>query len=70
MFKYRNRNGAKTKADETGLLFGLCVFDGFYYVGTKEQLKAIGCVVAGLGSGKINTYGLSGTAGIGIPSQQ
>jgi hypothetical protein len=35
---------AREMARERGMLYGFCVFDGWLYVGSEEQLKAIGCV--------------------------
>lgn len=44
MTKWRSWKQAYGDAQERGLLFGFCVFDGFTYVGTKEQLERIGCI--------------------------
>ena len=44
MYMTRNVEMAKERAREKDLLWGLCVFNGAYYVGTAEQLYAIGCM--------------------------
>ena len=45
MMRTKNRDLADREANETGLLIGFCVFDGWYYVGTAEQLERIGCKI-------------------------
>lgn len=47
MSKFRNELKAKDWAEERGQLVGFCVFDGFYYTGTREQLGKIGCLYIG-----------------------
>lgn len=44
MFKRRNEADACECAAQHGLSYGFCVFDGFMYVGTQEQLERIGCI--------------------------
>ena len=44
MTKCRSWKQAYGDALERGELFGFCVFDGFNYTGTREQLEKIGCI--------------------------
>ncbi len=44
MAKCNSEHVAKAIAAERGQVYGLCVFDGKFYVGTAEQLGKIGCV--------------------------
>lgn len=48
MLKFTGKDAdalALTAAHERGERWGVCVFDGACYVGTAEQLRAIGVVV-------------------------
>lgn len=45
MYRFRSLALAYEKAKELYLDFGLCVFDGWYYVGTKTQLLKIGVII-------------------------
>jgi hypothetical protein len=40
----RSESGARDLAAEKRLPYGLSVFDGLFYVGTHDQLAAVGCV--------------------------
>ena len=42
MFKYNAEKVAKESAREKGLLYGISVFGGGWYVGTKAELVKIG----------------------------
>ena len=42
MSKTRSESTAKAIATERTLYYGLCAFDGWYYVGTVAQLERIG----------------------------
>jgi hypothetical protein len=42
MYKYKSKALAREKADDLNLYYGTSVFDGYYYVGTQEQLTKIG----------------------------
>jgi hypothetical protein len=44
MWKFKSERLARERAFETGLLYGLCVLNGFWYVGTAEQLAKIACL--------------------------
>lgn len=44
MHKTKNKEVAESLAAEHSKHFGLCVFDGFFYVGTVTQLTEMGCV--------------------------
>lgn len=45
MYCFGKYESAKAMAEEKGLLFGMSVFDGRFYVGTKEQLERIGVLI-------------------------
>lgn len=45
MMKTKSLEMARENAISRGLRVGLCVFDGFYYVGDIQQLSKIGCVL-------------------------
>ena len=44
MFKVLNEYAAIALANKHKLLYGLCAFDGCYYVGNEQELKSIGCI--------------------------
>ena len=41
MYKIKNLSVAIRKAKEEKLKIGLCVNDGFFYIGSEEELKKI-----------------------------
>lgn len=43
--KYQSKDDAKEDAAAQGLEWGMCPFDGMYYVGSKEDLDRLGCVI-------------------------
>jgi hypothetical protein len=45
MWKVTNLIHAMEISDRESLDYGLCVFDNYWYVGTREQLKEIGVLV-------------------------
>lgn len=45
MKRCKHETLAKLMASEDGLLYGFSVADGWYYVGTREQLNAVWCEV-------------------------
>jgi len=46
MFKANTEETARELAREHNLSHGFSVFDGKWYVGTTEQLAAIGCILS------------------------
>ena len=47
MSRTKSLENAIVLAAESGLTYGFCVLDGWYYVGTVEQLERIACVQIG-----------------------
>ena len=45
MHKTENEKVAKELAKGKDLFYGVCGFNGSFYVGTKEELKKIGVVI-------------------------
>lgn len=57
MERWKNETVARQSAAGQGLLCGLSVFDGHFYVGTAGQLDRVGCVNVGV---------LTGATGMGL----
>ena len=45
MKRYRTAIGAQEEAHDKGLFWGVCVFDGRFFVGTRDELAKIGVVI-------------------------
>lgn len=45
MLKFRSHQCASREAEIRNKFWGFCVLDGFYYVGTEEELKSIGVFI-------------------------
>jgi len=45
MYKVNNKAMAEKLAKEHSLAYGMCVLDGAWYVGTTNQLMAIGVII-------------------------